>query len=516
MNRTNNTIRNIKWGMLNKFIVLLLPFIIRTVLIKYIGAEYAGLSSLFNSILQVLNIAELGIGVAITFSLYKPLVNKDTKTVRAIMNLYKKIYRIIGSIVLVGGLLLVPFLKIFIKSDLPSDINIYILFAIYLSNTVLSYMLYAYRIVILEANQRNDILSKVNIVLYLLQFFYQMYMIIIVKNYYLYIISMPIITILNNILCSFYAKKLYPYYYCEGELCQEEKSHIRKRVYGLVIQRVCGVTRNSLDSIFISMFLGLNLVAIYNNYYMILLAITGILSVFINSMNSSIGNSVATESVEKNHNDLNKFNFIYMWIAGWCTICLLCMYQPFMDLWLGKNFLLGFSSVILFALYFYGLKMGDILSIYVLGAGLWWEGKYRALFEAILNIVLNIVLGKIFGINGIIVGTLISLILVNFGYGSYIVFKYYFKNQSLPQYFFKHFLYFSVCVIVGTLTYLLTIFVNFDNKFINIAIISLICLIIPNMLFYLIYKKYYLFNESKNFINYIIKNRKIFKRNRGI
>lgn len=508
MSRKSNTIRNIKFGMINKIIMLFFPFIMRTIIITKLGGEYAGLNSLFTSILQVLNLAELGIGSAITFSLYKPLAEKQTDIVCSIMNLYKKIYRIIGLIILIVGLILLPFLSFFIKGSVPNNINIYILYCIYLFNTVLTYFLYSYKIILLEANQRNDIISNINTVLYIIQFIYQIIVIFCFKNYYLYIIIMPFITIANNLIGAIYSKKLFPEYYCKGIVDDDRKKDIKKRVYGLMIQKVCATTRNSLDSIFVSSFLGLSLVAMYNNYFMVSNAVVGLLSVFVLSMTASVGNSIAIETKKKNFEDMNKINFIYMWISGLCTICLLCLYQPFMKFWLGEEYLFNFSTVILFCIYFYSLKMGDVLSIYLQGAGLWWEGKYRALVESFLNLILNFILGKKFGVNGIILGTLISLLLINFIYGSTIIFKHYFTDEKVINYYLKHLLYMLITLIISIVTYYITTFIQLSGL-LNLIIIAIICLVVPNILYYIFYRKYYLFDISKEFCLGIIKKKVI-------
>ncbi len=507
MSRTKNTVRNMKWGLINKLVLMICPFIMRTILIKCMGSEFVGLNSLFTSILQVLNMAELGIGSAIIFSLYKPIAEKDVETVRATMNLYKKIYRIIGIIVLIIGLGITPFIHLIIKGDIPTNINIYVLFAIYLANTCLTYFLFAYKTILLEVNQRNDIISNINTGLYILQFIFQIFVIINFKNYYLYIIILPITTIINNIICAIYAKKMYPEYYCEGSLSVNRKKSIRKRVYGLMIQKICYTTRNSFDSIFISAFLGLNVVAIYNNYYMILSAITAILAVIITAMSSSVGNSIAVENIEKNYKDMTKFNFIYMWISGFCAICLVCLYQPFMKIWMGEELLFGFSSVVLLGLYFYSLKISDIISVYSQGAGLWWEGKYRAVAETILNIVLNYFLGKLYGVNGIIVATLVSMVLINFGYGTIIIFRHYFKNIKSNDYFIKQGLFFLTTLVIGCITYQITSLINI-NLYVDFVVIGIICATIPNILYYLIYRNFSIYSESVSFIKNVLKQQK--------
>ncbi len=498
LNKTKNTIRNLIWGVINKIIVIIIPFFMRTLIIKVLGSEYLGLNSLFTSILQILNLTELGFSSAIVYSMYKPIAENDTQTMCALLNLYKKVYRYIGIIILIVGLAIMPFLHKFINGSTPSDINIYILYFIYLFNTVLSYLLFAYKTSILNAFQRNDIISRINMILQIIQAIIQFVLLIVFKNYYLYVIIQPIITIANNIICANEVKKKYPKYVPKGNVSLEIKADLKKRVAGLFVYKICGTTRNALDSIFISSFLGLTTVAIYNNYYLIMNAIISIMSIITVSMLSGIGNSIVINSVDKNYNDMKKFNFMYMWIAGWCTICLLCLYQPFMKLWMGQDYMLPMSCVITMCLYFYALKMGDIRAAYSDAAGLWWETRYRAIAESIANCALNYLLGKYFGLIGIILATLISLLIINFGYGSSIVFKYYFKGKKISEYFKSNLKYFIVTLIIGSITFLMCNALNLNN-IIEFIVKGIICLIIPNILYMLIYKNDNLYNESKQF-----------------
>lgn len=498
MQRSLNAIRNIIFGLINKIVVLLGPFIIRTIIIRQLGSEYLGLNSLFTSILQVLNLTELGFSSAVVFSMYKPIAEKDTNTICALMNLYKKIYRIIGTVILLVGLSILPFIDKFINGTYPSDINIYILYLIYLFNTSITYFLFAYKSALLTAHQRSDIISNVNTITYLLQYIIQIIILYIIKNYYAYIMVVTIMSILNNIICAYKANKMYPQYIAEGKVNKNITDDIKKRVGGLMIHKICHTTRNSLDSIFISSFLGLNMVAIYSNYYSIMNAVIGIIGIITTAMIAGIGNSIVTESVDKNYNDMNKFNFIYMWFAGWCTVCLACLFQPFMKIWMGQEYMFEYGIVILFCIYFYSLKMGDIRSAYSDAKGLWWENKYRAIIESIANLVLNYILGKLWGIYGIIVGTLISLLIINFGYGSQILFKYYFGEKRIIEYFKNHTIYFIITLIITIITYFTCSFVNFDGL-IEIILKALICIILPNLLYFLVYFKTKRFEDSKIF-----------------
>lgn len=507
--RTKNAIRNIIFGFINKFVVLLFPFAIKTVIIKTLGSQYLGLNSLFTSILQVLNLAELGFSSAVVYNMYKPIAENDTKTICALMNLYKKIYSIIGIVIIIIGLLLLPFLNHLIKGSYPNDINIYILYLVYLSNTAITYFLFAYKSALLTAHQRSDVTSNIQTITYLLQYVLQIIILFVLKNYYLFIFIQIITTILNNISVALITNKKYPNYKCNGEVDESTKKDIKKRVTGLMVQRICSTTRNSLDSIFISTFLGLNIVAVYSNYYSVMHSIIGIMGIITTAIVAGIGNSIVTETEEKNYKDMNKFNFIYMWLAGWCTICLACLYQPFMKIWMGEQYMFTYGVVILFCIYFYSLKMGDIRAAYSDAKGLWYENRYRAITESIANVVLNIVLGKLFGVYGIIAGTLISLLIINFGYGSQILFKHYFVHQKISDYFTKHGLYALVTLIICIITYSLCSLINIDS-ILGLLIKTIICIIIPNILYFLIYCKTKIFKEST--LMFIKKVKKINKR----
>ena len=137
-----NTSRNIVWGIVNRIFAFLIPFVMRTVLIRLLGSEYLGLDSLFTSILQMLNIAELGFSSAIVFSMYKPIAVGDQNRVCMLLNLYRSAYRVTGSAILIVGLLLTPMLPGLIKDQVPSDLNLYFLYFICLGNTVIGYMLH--------------------------------------------------------------------------------------------------------------------------------------------------------------------------------------------------------------------------------------------------------------------------------------------------------------------------------------------------------------------------------------
>lgn len=480
LDRAKNGLRNIFWGLISKVVSLLFPFAIRTVMVQTLGAEYLGLNSLFTSILTVLNLAELGFSTAVVFNMYKPIAENDKDTICALMNFYRKAYFVVGLVVLAVGLIMIPVLPYFVHGSYPANLDIVSLYILFLMNSAVSYFLFAYRGAILSAYQREDVVSKVNIVLRILMYSLQIASLIIWKDYYLFVVLMVVNTILTNVVIAYWSKRMFPEYKCKGELSKSLKSNIKRNIGGLMIGKVCLVSRNSFDSIFLSIFLGLTTVALYGNYYYIMNAVCGVLILLLNSMAAGIGNSIAMESEKKNYEDMKILVFLYSWISAWCMTCLFNLYQPFMTIWMGSDMLFPISYVALFCLYFYFLTMGDVRSQYASGAGLFWENRKYVIAEACANIVLNFILGKYFGVPGIICATLITILCINFFWGSAVLFKHYFKHHSVFEFYKMHFKYLAAALLAAGCTYLVTMNIVLDPMLELIADFF-VCCVVPNI-----------------------------------
>ena len=283
---------NVFFGLVNKIILIIFPFIIKTVIIKKLGNEYLGLNSLFTSLLQMLSLAELGFGSAMVYAMYKPLKENDSNLICKLLKEYKKIYLIIGSIIGGVGCLLMPLLPYLIESGTPNDINIYILYFIYLFNTTVSYFLFAYRKSLFEADQKNGVLNIINAFVNLMMYILQIVILLNTSNYYFYVLVIPLATILNNIISFALSKKEYSQYYCNGELEEKEKKKIFRNVFSLFGHSLGSMIIISIDSIILSSYLGLNILAIYSNYHYMLNAIGGIVVVFYTSILASVGNII--------------------------------------------------------------------------------------------------------------------------------------------------------------------------------------------------------------------------------
>lgn len=443
------------WSYIDYIVTFLFSFISRSIIVYYLGSEYLGLTSLFTSILQVLNVAESGFAVAITYNMYKPLAENDVDCVCSLLAFYRRIYTIIGVIVLVAGLIVMPFVPYLIDGDYPQNINIYFLYFLYLSNTSVSYFLFSYKTSLLNALQRLDLTKLAYCIVSVLQSIFQVLAIAIFKNFYLFVVVIIFGTAAKNIFTAYVSKKKFPQFSCKGELKPEIKKNISWKVRGLMICNISAITYTTFDSIIISKLSGLDLVAVYNNYLVIFNGVSNIIVLIRMAMQASVGNSVASESKEKNYNDLKKWQFMFSMIAMFCSSCLLCLYQPFMKIWMGEKMLLPNIDVVLFSVLFYVTTIQHAYYLYLNAAGLWLELRWAYISSAVLNILMNIILGHFFSTTGIIIATLTASVISGLIWQSIIIFKQYFRI-SPARFFLKQAFFFAIAVVSGVISYLIS------------------------------------------------------------
>ena len=480
--RTRNATNNLKWGIINKVASLLIPFICRTAVIQIFGINYLGLNSLFTSILSALNLAELGFGSAVVFFLYRAIAEDDTEKICALLNYVKHVYHVVGSVVLILGLSLMPFLESLIKSDVPAEVNIYLLYLLTLASTVLSYFLFAYRNAVFLACQRVDIVSKIGTIVMVVEKLLQLVFIFVFKNYYLYIATAIFAGILNNLLVFYFSKKRYPQYKAVGLLGRKEKKQIMHKIQGLFAYKLGNVVNASADSVVISAFLGLTIMGQYGNYYYVLSTLMAFLSVYYASFRAGIGNSMIVESIEKNHRDFRVLQLSQNWIVGWCTICLFCLFQDFIAIYVGKQHQLEFGYVVCLCLYFWIWKVQDVVYVFKEAAGLWTQDSLRPLIGAMVNLGLNLMLVQFIGLYGVILSTVCVFLFMDIPWASRVLFKHYFGFGAGGYY---KLLLVGFLQLLGMLlpTYFLCMLVDVESLLVQLMVKAAICVTVPNLLF---------------------------------
>ena len=393
----HNALSNMFFAALSKCVAIIGPFAVRTIIVYKLGNEYVGLNSLFTSILNVLNLAELGFGSAMTFSMYKPANEGDYEKLSSLLNFYKFVYRIIGVIILVLGLALTPFIKCLINGTYPENVNIYVLFIIYLLNTVASYTLFAYKSSILVANCRNDILYAIQGIVQFIMYVVQIVVFIITSNYYFYIIFLPLFTIINNALIYYITRKNYPEYIDSGKLDTFEKV--------------------------ISTILGLNALALFSNYFYLVNAINGLVEIVMASIVSTVGNTLLNYSVEQSREQFYFMSYVSNILIGTCTICFFNLFQPFIKLWVGEKNLLPVGTMFLFCIYFYTWRIRTIGLLYRDAAGLWKRDAMKSLVGVVLDLLLDVVLVTTIGVNGALFSTILIMVFVFYPWETKVLFN---------------------------------------------------------------------------------------------
>lgn len=485
--RVERSKKNIIWTFVGKIVNLLFPFITQTCLIYILGVQYIGLDGLFKSVLMILSLTELGIGSALVFSMYKPIADGDDEKVCALLAFYKKCYHAIGSVILVLGLALLPFIQNLISGEVPDDINIYVLYSVYLLNTVLSYYLFAYKTSLLNACQMVDMISRVDIVANSAKCILQCVGLLLLPSYYMFVWVIPLSTVLRNLFVEYVSRKKYPQYVCRGKLPAEDIHVIKDKVKGLFFQSIGNVVLFGVDNIVISAFLGLSLLGKYNNYLYIHNALVNLVGVISASIIPVVGNSIAMEDKEKNYRNFRQFNLLWLCLISWCAICQMCLLQPFVKVWAGENFLFSKKIAFLFVLYFYTNKMGDIIWVYKSAGGIWKEGRYIRLLGATVNLCLNIFWVSRIGIAGVLLSTVISLVVIIDPFGGKVLFDVYFDyKHAWLEYIGTLLMHFLITVLIGGITYGMCAHIS-ESGIVGLVLRTLICVPVPIILLFLIY-----------------------------
>ena len=412
LERTKNAARNIAFDGMMEMQNLLFPFVIRSVMLHFLGTEYLGLNGLFKSLLTFLNLAELGVGSAMVFSMYKPIAEDDAPAICALLRLYRTLYRIIGLVIAAVGLLLIPVLNSFIKDDLPVGMNLYVLYLMNLGNTVLTYWLFAYKSSLLQAHQRRDLISKVSLSVRFVEYILKILILVYTRNYYLYLSVQLLCQIAINLLTAVCASKIYPQYVPRGKLSKEKTHDIFRRVRDLFTSKLSATVFDSADTLVISAFMGLSVLAVYQNYYFIITALRMMLVVILNACMAGVGNKLVMESKEANYRDLEKISLLFSWLLGVSTSMLLCMYQPFIHIWMGADNMLATGLVFCFAIYYYSMGANKLLNMFKDSAGIWKKDRWRPLTAALVNLGLNLATVQWLGLYGVLLSSVVSIVFI--------------------------------------------------------------------------------------------------------
>lgn len=473
--------------MVMSLVTILVGLVAQRIFINTLGTEYLGINGLFTSIVSMLALAELGLGYAVYYHLYTPLANNDSGKIKSIIGFYKISFRYIAVTVLLLGACLVPFLSV-IVGDVNINESIYVIYILFLADIVFSY-LFSYKRAVLYADQNNHIISMVHLGYLIVLNATQIIALIVTKNYYLYLLIKVAMRLTENIVLTFISNNKYPYLKERSikKLDQSTKSEILKKVRGLAFHKVGAYVILGTDNIIISIFFGITTVGLYSNYYLVIGAITMIVTQVFTAITASVGNLLVKAKSPKSYEVYIKLRFGNFWLATFSSISLLIVMDSFITIWIGEQFLLPFGVLLALTLNLYSTLIRASMGSFKDAAGIFHQDRFVPILESIANIVFSIVLLQMLGLAGVFLGTVCSaLILHLYSYPKFVI-KPIFK-QSYSSYYKILANHFFIAVMIATITYYVSRLVTIDSNLMTFIINILICLTIPNIILFVIFR----------------------------
>ena len=432
--RTTNTLYNFTSSIGAQLITILMHFVVRTVFIRTLGKSYLGISGLFSNILSMLSLAELGVGSAIIFKLYRPIAENDKHRITVLVRFYKRIYQFVGAAIGVIGIVLIPFLPILISDYEKLErlhINAVLIFILYLSKSVASYLFFAYKSTIIKANQKGYIL---NIISYFFTFATataQIICLIVYPNFTVYVLIMVIQVIVKNMICAGLADRMYPFINdkTDEKLGKEEVIEVFKDCGALFLYKMNTVVLKATDNIVLSIFIGLDIVAEYSNYYILYNTLNSLFNKIFHSVSHSLGNLHASETTGKKYRVFETTMLITAIIGGTAGVGVFVVADELIATWIGREWVIvqPFSFFMGMEIFTNAYRIG--LSQFRTTMGLFQQNKFRPVLSMIFNIVLSVALvGKI-GIVGVLIGTVVADWSTMMWLDPIIIHKYGYKND---------------------------------------------------------------------------------------
>lgn len=465
---------NIMVSIVSKMILLIFTIVLRRCLIKYVGNEANGIFSLYTSIIGFLAVAELGVGTAINFSMYKPIVDNDVKKVSALYNLYKKVYLAISLIILAAGLIILPFLPVLAK-DYSNNFSLQLTFLIMLIDVVITYF-YSCKTSLINAYKNNYITTAINAFTMVIRSIAQIIILVFTRSFVWYLVIRIGSTLLEWLLTNIYVGTQYKTVINTKEkIDKQTRIEIVKNTKAMFMHKIGGLLVNTVDSIIISSFIGVIVLGLYSNYIAIVTAMYGVLSLLFSSLTSIIGHLCA----EKNLDEEKKyFKFLYLLNFATGIIFFLGFYAVIDDIiaiCFGADLIMDSSVVFIITLNYFIQYLRVTVLVYREATGTFYYDRWKPLIEGIINVVLSILFVLYFSVVGVIVATIITNIFICHIVEPHVLYKYGFK-QKATNYYLLNFILITVFTIALTWLYFLKQKFNsvltdfFVNGFISVGI----------------------------------------------
>lgn len=435
VSRSKRTVQNMFFGFVYHIVTVILSFVSRTVFIHTLGTEYLGLNTIFSDVLKLLSMADLGFDLAMSYSFYRPLAEGNEEKLKSLTAFFGKIYNIIAVAATLVGVAVTPFLKYIIRTEKPvPHLELYYFFG--LADIIISY-LFVYKTTLLTADQKGYKVTKVRTLASIIGTLLKMFVLIVWKNYILYLIVNLLTSFFTNYYASIKAVKEYPFVRnlrTAKELDKDSKNDIFSTLRSIMLYKISMLFFHYTDNILISMILGTAMVGVFSNYWMLSTRLVLIEQIIFSAMVASVGNLMVQETEKKRLEVFDSMQSISYIFCGILTCIYGLIADDMIHVWLGNDLQVPTSVVMAIAMNTYFTSVLHPVAIIREAAGIYNKIKYCMLFGSALNLFLSIVLGKMIGLVGIILASVISRMASYYWYEPVIIYRDFF-GESCGKFF---------------------------------------------------------------------------------
>lgn len=487
--RTGNSIKNSGATIIGRIASMLIEFVLRTVLIRYLGIQYGGISTLFADILQVLSLAELGLGGAIIYALYKPIAEKDYRKINALMHFYKNAYNAIAIAIFFMGLCCIPILDKLVKDvpDVKEDIRL--IFILYVTASSCSYLV-IYKETLIKASQMSRVVVLIENGVKIVFMVAESILLIIFREYIIYLVLRIVSQLVTNVLISKEVNKRFPEidFKCKDKLEKKDRQLLRKNIQAMALYKISGVVLNGTDSIIISTFLGTGIVGVIGQYRMILNFVSNMVNNIWISVLPSVGNLAALDGEEKQYRIFNNLKFGSFVFSAIITVGMFVLINPLVGIWVGQEYTVSTATAAAIAFNMYLFLTILPFQTFREANGLFVQGKYRPVIMAAINVGLSLALVKPWGLFGVLFATPVSRLLTQTWFDPFVVYKHVFRKKPMQYYleFIKHSVLTLSCSWASWQVYA---FLDISNRFFGLIAGMAICVSIPVAIYIVLFHK---------------------------
>lgn len=486
--RTEFSIKNASVAMTARIVVILSGFLTRVVLTHTLSADYVGINGLLSNILGALTLSEMGVDVALVYSLYVPAANHNIEKQKSLIRLYSRVYPLIAGVVVGIGAAMYPLIRVLMRTR-PDVEQFALIYALYVLNTACTYF-FAYRSLLFLADQRNYINTRFYSAFLLLQDVFQIILLVFTHNYVLFLLAQIVCNLARNFSSYLYSGRRYPFLSDKHTVPvgTEERQKLLRNSSAMLIHRVGSVIINNTDNLCLTFFSGLRTVGAYANYYLIIGSIRQIADNMVRGIAGSVGNLAADGDRQRVSRVFRLTLFAVNWLYSFCAICLFELLNPFVELAFGREYVFSVPVTAVLCLNFYLNGLRQAVLVFRDSLGLFWYDRYKTVAESLVNLGTSILLALRMGTIGVFIGTTISIVFVSMWVEPLVLYRKY-LGQPVREYFILLGRYMTVST-GAFLAVITAVHFTGGGTLLVIFLKRLVCcMLVPEVVYWLFFRK---------------------------